>query len=99
MARDQIAQYCCPVRMYDPLPGERIRVHPLLEQLVWVADERHPTGEAGAEVVADGSKHHSDAACHILARIGPAAFDHCLRPRVAHGEALASLAGRKQEAR
>ncbi len=63
-----------------------------------VVDEGHAAGHAGTEILADRAEDHGSAAGHVFAAIGAAALNHDVRAGIAHGEALAGLAGGEEPA-
>ena len=81
---------------HEALDDEGFGVQRALEAIMWVEDESHAAGHAGAEVVAHGAQEHGRAAGHVFAAVGSAALDHGGRTTVAHREALARLASREQ---
>ena len=99
MLLDQAAQDTLPVGAGDTAGDHAVGVEPGVEPAVRVVDEGHAAGHAGREVEAHRPEDRDDAAGHVFAAVGPAAFDDRRRPRVADGEALAGKAGGEQPAR
>ena len=99
MLRNERLEAVLPVLGLDALIDQGIAVDAVGEGLVGVIDERDAAGHAGPEVVADGAEDDGDTAGHVLAAVRPTALDHRVGAGIAHGEALARLAGGEQLAR
>ena len=64
----------------------------MLERAIRVPDVRDAAAHACAEVAPGRAEHDDATAGHVLAAVVADALDHCVRVRVAHGEALAAEA-------
>src|SRR3546814_17709644 len=95
---DQIAQQGLPVLGLDALVYDTVGIDALRQPVVDVVDEGHAARHACREIRADRAENDGDAAGHVIAAIGAAAFDHRGGFGVAHAEARAGLAGHRKAA-
>src|SRR5260370_147837 len=95
---DEILELALPVRRSEALPHHRLAVDARGKLVLRVVDEGHAAGHAGGEIVADRAENDRRAAGHVFATVGAAALDDDAGARIAHGEALARLAGGEEPA-